>query len=151
MQKVKLGESHLIDLTGKCKLGDIPEYALYQKLRDGRIMGLLVEDIIENHFANMTKVRNANAAFDLFLHYEDAYLLVQCKSSKTNRFCICPSHMKGKGRRFDLDIFLEYLTKFDVFVFAYIAEFPLITVTFMPVRWVADNMIVTRSDAYILL
>ena len=46
--------------------------------------------IIENHFANMTKVRNANAAFDLFLHYEDTYLLVQCKSSKTNRFCICP-------------------------------------------------------------
>ena len=151
MQKVKLGESHLINLTGKCKLGDIPEFTLYQKLRDGRIMGLLVEDIIENHFANISKVKNPNAAFDLFLHYGEEWLLVQCKSSKTNKFCICPSHMKGKGRRFEYNKFLEYLNKFDVFVFAYIAEFPLVTVTFQPVTWVENRMTITRSDAYIVL
>lgn len=68
-----------LDLTNKISIGNIPKNILYDRLNDGRILGLLVEDIISYEFNGITRVLSNGCSHDLIKSDVDTPLRLQCK------------------------------------------------------------------------
>jgi hypothetical protein len=52
-KKFTLKNRYKIDLTNKMELGAIPKQTLYKRFTDGRISGLLAEDLSEALYNNL--------------------------------------------------------------------------------------------------
>lgn len=126
-QNLKIGKGQLINLVNRVSLGEIPENLLYDRLRDGRIIGLLVEDIIESEFNGITRVKGKGSAFDLIKTDTTPMEKIQCKSYNKGRINIAPSSMIGKGRKFNKALFYDYVAKIDIWILANVSKFPSIS------------------------
>jgi len=146
-----MGRSYKIDLTGKVMLGNVPEMLLYDRLRDGRIIGLLVEDIIANEFAGLTRTSSNGSAHDLIKTDCRIPMRLQCKSFKGSHVDVSPSYMKGKGRKFETHLFVDYFSKIDGWIFIDVSSFPVITVYVIDSDSLSTNMILTNNSAKISL
>jgi len=111
-------------LSKKIKIGDIPEMLLYDRLRDGRIIGLLIEDIIATEFIGITRVISNGCTHDLIKSDCKTPIRLQCKSYKNNKLSIIPSYMLGTGRKYDYIGMMNYLENIDAFIFIKIDNFP---------------------------
>jgi hypothetical protein len=151
MRKLDIGKKYRIDLAGTVSLGSIPEMRLYDRLRDGRIIGLLVEDIIACEFSGLTRTQHNGASHDLIKTDCRVPVRLQCKSFKDNHADLSPSYMKGKGRKFCTDAFIEYFDSIDAWIFADISTFPVITVYVIGKEAIQDEIILSASSARIHL
>ena len=124
MQKLIFNKRQHVSLYKQIKIGNIPEMLLYDRLRDGRIIGLLIEDIIANEFSGITRVVGNGCAHDLVKTDCKIPIRLQCKSYKNNKLSITPSYMVGSGRKYDYDGMISYLDNIDAFVFIKIDDFP---------------------------
>jgi len=126
--------------------------ALYDRLRDGRIIGLLIEDIISYSFRNIGRVPGNGSAHDLVSTWKGQAWRIQCKSwnsSKDTKCSVIPSNMKGKGRKFDEERFLSYLEEIDAFLLCDVAGFPKLSLQSFTTDQILDLVCVSKSDAVI--
>lgn len=147
IKSLKIPGSYVLDFTGRVKLGDMPELMLYDRLRDGRIMGLLAEDIISHEFGGITRVKGNGASFDLVKADERIPTRLQCKSFNGTSVDLAPSSMKGKGRKFNFDLFMDYCESFDAWLFIDIAAFPKMVVHAVTMDTVMKLAQVTNASA----
>ena len=116
--------------------GPIDTDLLKFKFKDGRITGLLLEDLYDGLFRNVTKCSDKASEFDLFVtdkhnsyHYQSKVI-----SSGSNSFDLCPSFMKGKGRKYDEDKMHGIIRRLDGYVLTDISNFPDLVIYTLPAR-----------------
>jgi hypothetical protein len=113
-----------VDLTGRLRIGALSIHKLHHALSDGRVLGLLVEDLLACEVHGLAKAEHSGAAHDLFCSgLRSTY---ECKTSKTGSFSVAPSRMKGIGRTFNAADCLEQIKGVDGLLLGNTANFPLI-------------------------
>jgi hypothetical protein len=136
-------------LRGRAKLGYIKENLLYERLRDGRIIGLLAEDIIESEFSGVTRVAGSGCSSDLIKHDCSPAQRLQCKSYRGHGADLSPSGMKGKGRCFSREDFLKYCQSFEAFLLVDVERFPELVVHAISVQSILGLARISKSSATI--
>ena len=116
---------------GKIKFLDIPERELYHFFADGRVTGLLMDQMLNSRYKNLSAMRNgANKGFDLYQNGGDGAtpakpLLWETKVWTKHGCDLAPSVMKGKGRTYDKDEFHANAKKLTGgFIVVDIRQFP---------------------------
>lgn len=140
---------YVIDLTGQIIIGNIPEMLLYDRLQDGRIMGLLAEDIIAGHFNGLTRTKHNGASADLIKTDCRVPMRIQCKSFKEQSVSVAPSKMKGVGRKFSEQDFDEYSDEIDGWLLIDISSFPKMIVYALDAATAASVWRISATDAKI--
>ena len=117
--------------NGKIRFLDIPEVELYQFFADGRVTGLLMDQMLNSRYKNLSAMRNgANKGFDLYQNGGDGAtpakpLLWETKVWTKHGCDLAPSVMKGKGRTYDKDEFHANAKKLTGgFIVVDIRQFP---------------------------
>lgn len=96
---------------GKVKFMDIPETELYQFFSDGRITGLLTDQMLNARYKNLSAMRSGNnKGFDLYQNAGDGAtphkpFLWETKVWTKHGCDLAPSGMKGKNRKYNEDEF----------------------------------------------
>src|SRR5574337_117313 len=151
MSNLEFQRHYTIDLTGQLKVGNIPSKRLYTRMQDGRILGLLVEDIVVHSFNDMIMSESNGAPIDFFKIDAVSIKDLQSKTFKSSCVSLTPSKMKGAGRKFDLKEFMAYTSKIDGWVFTHTSDFPLLHIYTLETPLVMSAWKITRSDAKISL
>jgi hypothetical protein len=141
---------NVINLRDRIRLGNIPELILHDRLRDGRIIGLLAEDILPYEFSGLTRVPGNGSSCDIIKSDTSQSVRIQCKSFNTDKsrsVDLSPSYMKGKGRKFDLVAFVDYIKQFDAYSLIDVTRFPEMVIYTLPVNVVVDAANTTISSA----
>jgi len=96
-----------INLRDSVSFGPIARSVLSERFKDGRLFGLLAEDLICSHFSNIIKTEsNTTKGFDLIANEIGK---IEVKSFTKNGCDVSPSFMKGIGRSFDESNYNEFL------------------------------------------
>lgn len=113
------------DLTGKVKFGDMPEEAVYELFRDGRVASKFLEHTIPTWFEDLEFVdgvgydhvsRGTGRKYDL-------------KGFTKGGACYAPSTMLGAGRKIDRQVLHEHAESID-YILSDITEFPKVRIMF---------------------
>lgn len=135
--------SLVLPLTGVLKYtvdpisyGPLDTDLLKYKFKDGRITGLLLEDLYDALFRNVTKCSDKASEWDLYVtenshsyHYQSKVI-----SSKSSTFDLSPSYMKGKGRRYNETEMSAVIRRMDGYVLTDISQFPDLVIYSVPAR-----------------
>jgi hypothetical protein len=90
-----------IDLTGRMKFGDLSGAAMASVFSDGRVLGHLVESLLESEVEGFVKAVDAGSKWDVISRLlRRGY---EVKTTKESSFDVAPSGMKGKGRSYNHD------------------------------------------------
>lgn len=139
-----------IDLTKRMQIGSIPENILYDIFRDGRAIGLIIEHLVQYEFSGLTRVcGDESSAFDLIKTDFRIPVRIQCKTFKDDSCKLCPSKMLGKGRKFDLDGFNEYLEKIDSYLLVKNSDFPRLKILLLNKSSIVSYASINESGAAI--
>ena len=112
-------QPYLVDLSkGGMKYGPVAEQRLHVEFKDGRIAGLVNEELIAEVFG-MTRMRDQGAPYDL-LHQprgEVEPLKLDAKGLNAKYgVSFLPSNQKGKGRKKDLPAYHERRAFLDGYI-----------------------------------
>lgn len=113
-------ELKTLDLKGQILFGSIPLNILSKVYQDGRVLGLIVEHLIDFEFSNIHRVSKESHPYDFI---SDNGEKLECKTA-INKLDPYPSYMKGKGRVYDQQKHLEYLNSIDGFILVTSLELP---------------------------
>ncbi len=116
---------YLSDLSNSLQFGSIPIAVLYNIFKDGRLSGLLIEHLIESMFLNLTRLKQENSSLD-FIDSKGGRYEVRVITKNGVKFI--PSHMIGKGRKFNQEGFDEKLAQIDYFLLCDVNNFPKISI-----------------------
>lgn len=122
-------QPYLVDLSrGGMKYGPVPEQRLHLEFRDGRIAGLVNEELIAEVFG-MTRLRSKNAPYDL-LHQEPGEVdpLKLDAKGLTDKVSFLPSNQVGQGRTKDLPAYHERRAFLDGYVVVDLRASPRFTI-----------------------
>ena len=119
---------YVFNITDRIELGHIKKQVLYDKVTDGRISGLLMEDFIESAFENVAKAPNAKSPFDL---YVDDYKY-ESRVVTGNGVKLIPSNQIGTGRKFNLEGYKAKRAGLDGYVFTEVADSPVLRILMLP-------------------
>jgi len=144
-RKLNLPGKYTIDLHGRIQIGDVPEMIAYDRLRDGRIIGLLIEDIIANEFNGLTRTAHNGASHDLIKTDGRVPLRLQCKTFKEVNVELSPSVMRGAGRKFCAKAFSEYFDGIDGWLLADVSKFPSISFYAVTSESITEHLKFTKS------
>lgn len=120
MPELVLGTERILMLDPNSCFGVPSNIVLDKVMSDGRVMGLLMEHILADQFSNLSYVGGCGT-HDLLM---DDELKIECKVSGGSSFDIAPSNMKGKGRKFDDNEFVNRLNILDGFICVYLGNAP---------------------------
>ena len=112
-KKFTLKNRYKIDLTNKMELGAIPKQTLYKRFTDGRISGLLAEDLLNALYNNLTKAPSESSPYDLLDDNGNKYESRVVTKRGVN---LNPSNQIGSGRSYNED---KHRTKHES-LYAYI-------------------------------
>ncbi len=117
---------------------------LHAKFKDGRIMGLLAEHLIDNVYRNATRSSDEGTPWDIHLRDGNRIFTYQCKvancKTPSAKFDLKPSRMKGVGRKYDRQQMEEHLCQIDGFILVELSQFPVLTIWTMPVACIHDSV-----------
>lgn len=116
--------------------GPLDTDLLKYKFKDGRITGLLLEDLYDALFRNVTKSSDKSSEWDLFVvdnhrsyHYQSKVI-----SSGKSEFDLSPSYMKGKGRKYIEKDMHDIMRRLDGYVLTDISNFPDLVIYTLPAK-----------------
>lgn len=124
--KFKIGERAKLDLTDKMQLGPIKKQTLYERFTDGRISGLLAEDLVSALYNNLTKSPAENTPYDLIDVDGNKY---EVRTVTKGGVQLIPSAQIGTGRKYDED---KHRVKHDslyAYIFIDVRDSPLFYIT----------------------
>jgi hypothetical protein len=134
-----------VDLTGRLKIGALTTHKLHHALADGRVLGLLVEDLLACEVNGLAKAERAGASHDLFCaKLRKTY---ECKTSKEGSFSVAPSRMKGVGRKFNAEDCMSQIMGVEGLLLGSTSSFPRIEFAVLRVPEDIDLINMTKSDA----
>lgn len=123
--KHTLNTVYEFDLTGKVKFGDMPEQAVYELFKDGRVASKFLEHTIPTWFEDLEFVdgvgydhvsKTTGRKYDL-------------KGFTKGGASYAPSTMLGAGRKIDKQILHEHAESID-YILSDITEFPKVRIVF---------------------
>lgn len=125
----KPGKIHEMSAAGSIEFMGIPPTVLDHILRDGRIVGLLLEHALAAVFRNLTVVSDKSAPYDLILtdaapgaqRFEHKVITPTKGRRKAD---IAPSASKGFGRKYSRKAFVKWLRSIDGVIISDVREFP---------------------------
>ena len=121
MIALEKGVIYRLDLTNKVKLGPISKQILYERLTDGRIFGLLAEDLVNSIYNNITKAPSQRSSFD-FLDVEGRKY--ECRTITHHGANLVPAAQIGAGRKIDLGKHKQKLDMLHAYVFVDVRDSP---------------------------
>ena len=124
----QLGHQYPIDLREKLRYGDIAEQRLARRFTDGRLSGLLNEELAVAHFRGLRLNENAGAEHDLFGDAGERY---EVKTVTPNGLKFRPSNQYGQGRIRDDAAALERIRALTGYVLVDVRRMPNVTVYFV--------------------
>lgn len=124
----QLGHSYVINLREKLRYGDITEQRLARRFTDGRLSGLLNEELVVAHFSGLHINEDAGASYDI---YSDRAGLYEVKTVTPRAVSLRPSNQHGQGRIKDDDIALERILSITGYILVDVRDMPLVTVHFV--------------------
>ncbi len=125
-EKFILGKRTKLDLTDRMQLGPISKQTLYQRFTDGRIFGLLAEDLANALYNNLTKAPSKTTSYDLIDGNGNKYEVRTVTRGGVN---LIPSAQIGAGRSYDE---VKHQTKHDslyAYIFIDVRNSPLFYIT----------------------
>lgn len=143
MIALKIGIVYCLDLTDKVQLGPISKQTLYERLTDGRISGLLAEDLANALYNNMTKAPSQNSGFDLFDSEGRKY---ECRTVTRGGTNLVPAVQIGAGRKIDLAKHQEKLDYLYAYVFVDVRNSPLFRLVAIEVERLESRLRITPSE-----
>ena len=123
--KHTLNTVYEFDLTGKVKFGDMPEQAVYELFKDGRVASKFLEHTIPTWFEDLEFVdgvgydhvsKTTGRKYDL-------------KGFTRGGASYAPSTMLGAGRKIDKHVLHEHAESID-YILSDITEFPKVRIVF---------------------
>jgi hypothetical protein len=122
----------------------LDENLLRARFKDGRISGLLIEDLLAYVYRNVTRSGDEGTPYDIFLSVDGRPLRYQCKTANwkkpSSAFDLKPSYMKGKGRRYDRQQMEEHFRLIDGFALVDLSGMPDLTIWTLPVSSLLDTI-----------
>lgn len=116
--QVKLNLNHI-------KIPYIDDVTSDNLFRDGRIFGLIAENIVANFF----ELKKIYGCHDHDL--EKNKLKYEVKTLTKQGLKTCPSYMIGKGRKYDKEEHIKYLSGKDGFFIVDNTKFPILTIYYI--------------------
>lgn len=123
--KVQLNKTYTFDLTGKVQFGDMPEAAVYELFKDGRVASKFLEHTIPTWFEDLEFVdgvgydhvsKSNGRKYDL-------------KGFTKGGACYAPSNMLGAGRKIVESEVHAHAQEID-YIFSDITDFPRVRIIF---------------------
>jgi hypothetical protein len=115
-------ETHYVDFRDKISFGNIDSEILYTRFKDGRLFGLLADDLIVYHFRGCKRPNNTCAkGYDIEI---PTIGKIEVKTFTKHGCCFIPSYMKGSGRSFNEVKFLDNNNSLSGYCLCDITEFP---------------------------
>lgn len=111
---------------------DMPRDTLNEIFRDAGVTGKFMESFVAHSFPDLCKHENPNnPGFDLWKIHSPSWLPLEVKClGKTGHACLLPSHMLGKGRKYDRGLYRWHLNQLrdcnGGFIIVDISEFPVL-------------------------
>lgn len=124
----QLGRSYDINLREKLRYGDITEQRLARRFTDGRLSGLLNEELIVAHFSGLHINEDAGASYDLTGETGERY---EVKTVTPNGLKFRPSNQYGVGRTRDDAAAQERILSIDYYILVDVRDMPDVTVHFV--------------------
>ena len=124
----QLGRQYQINLREKLRYGDIAEQRLARRFTDGRLSGLLNEELVVAHFRGLRLNENAGAAHDLFGDAGERY---EVKTVTPNGLKFRPSNQYGVGRIRDDAAALERILALTGYILVDVRRMPNVTIYFV--------------------
>ena len=96
--RLELGVAYRLGLQGHLKYGSVIPQRLYERFTDGRISGLLNEDLLQSLFTGLTRNDIGGGSHDLIDREGRKY---EARTVTRHGVNLRPSNQKGQGRRID--------------------------------------------------
>ena len=120
--RLNLNVLYELNLTNKVQLGPISKQVLYERLTDGRISGLLAEDLANAIFNNVSKAPSERAPFDLIDEEGHRY---ECRTITKGGTALVPSNQLGQGRHYDRVAHKKKVDSLYAYLFVDVRDSPL--------------------------
>lgn len=131
MTPLKLGVVYRLDLTDKIMFGPIKKQILYERFTDGRISGLLSEDLANSLYNNITKAPSEKSFYDVM---DDEGRKYECRTITRKGSSLLPSNQLGQGRRRDLQKHQEKQRSLFAYIFTDIRHSPIFRIVAVPIN-----------------
>lgn len=155
---LQLGIVYRLDLTDKIQFGPVKKQTLYERFADGRIPGLLAEDLADSLYNNIEKPPSKNNNYNLV---DDSDRKYKCHTITTGGTSLLPADQVGKGREYDKAKHIERMESLDAYIFIDVRYSPVFRIVAVPMeklRWQKrlsalrfDKLIQTLKEETILL
>lgn len=120
--KLSFGQPFYLDFRNKVSFGNIPSDKLITLFRDGRMFGLLADTLISSYYGKMVIPENkCSKGYDIIIPNIGN---IEVKTFTKNGCSFIPSCMKGVGRKFDKDKFIEFANNVKGYCICDNSEFP---------------------------
>ena len=140
MRLLELEVVYKLDLTDKIKFGPIKKQILYERITDGRISGLLSEDLANSLYNNITKSPSENSNYDIMDDDGNKY---ECRTITRLGANLVPSNQLGKGRSIDLAKHEQKLESIFAYIFTDVRNSPIFRIVAIPVATLGKRTRIT--------
>ena len=123
----RMGHQYEIDLRGKLRYGEVSEQRLAERFTDGRLSGLLNEELLAAHFRGLSRNEAIGGPNDLFGVNGEKYEV----KTVTRKVSFRPSNQHGQGRVKDDAAALERMQSLHGYILVDVRRMPAVTVYFV--------------------
>ena len=121
-----LNQRYKIDLTNRMQFGEVSKQVLYQRFTDGRISGLLAEDLLYALYNNFTKSPSEGSAYDLLDDDGNKY---EVRVITKGGVSLIPSAQIGVGRQYNEEKHKDKHESLHAYVFIDVRDSPIFYIT----------------------
>ena len=131
MQSLRLRVVYKLDLTDRIRFGPIKKQILYERFTDGRISGLLAEDLANSLYNNLMKSPTEQSSYDIMDDEGNRY---ECRTITLRGANLIPSNQIGKGRQYDAEAHHKKVGSLHAYIFTDIRHSPIFYIVAIPVK-----------------
>ncbi len=148
MQPLRLGVVYKLDLTDKIRFGPIKKQILYERFTDGRISGLLAEDLANSLYNNLMKSPTERSSYDIM---DDNGHRYECRTITPRGANLIPSNQIGKGRQYDAEAHHKKVDSLHAYIFTDIRHSPIFYIVAIPVEQLGGAKNITTKQFDLLV
>lgn len=115
-----------VDGTGQIEFFGLDVSILCERFKDGRISGLLSENVVDNVFDNIHKVETEKSNYDVIDDLTNTKIEIRVITK--NGVKLIPSNMIGAGRKYNYKKFMEKLDLIGYYIFVDVRELPIMRI-----------------------
>lgn len=138
-QQLKMMTAKKTSLNGLINFGKIPNDKLNDAFNDGRILGLIMDHLIESEFSNITHTVDANGAKSTLQVEGNVINRVECRVFSKGGANLVPAIMQGGRRYFVKSEYERWIDEIDGFIIVDKREFPTLNFVAVPTSVIQQN------------